>query len=106
MTTFISNAATPGVALAHFWERCVGSGHSSLALREEKGYFGAPISCQPRFGLAWSSAQVDILETASRLTVEKSPFSYANQDVSFDITLPPQSVAAISLEFGRKERSS
>jgi hypothetical protein len=49
-------------------------------------------------------AQVDALEAASRLTPEKLPFNYSNQVISFEINLPPQSVATVTIEFGGEKK--
>ena len=47
-----------------------------------------------------SRAQVEQLEAASRLVKEPLGFSYENRTVRFDIDLPPDAVAAVTLELG------
>jgi xylan 1,4-beta-xylosidase len=46
-----------------------------------------------------SALQVEHLETASTLRKESQPWTYEQGNIDLDVALPPQSVAAITIEF-------
>jgi hypothetical protein len=46
-----------------------------------------------------SAAEVEHLQEASRVRKEPHPCEYVNEILHLDIALPPQAVAAITLEF-------
>jgi hypothetical protein len=48
-----------------------------------------------------SALQVEQIETASVLRKEQQPSTYDAGNVSLAVALPPQSVAAITIEFGQ-----
>lgn len=57
---------------------------------------------EPRY---LSQTEVHELRAASALVAEPLPFAYENGVVEFDLTLPPQAVASVTMEFSREDEN-
>jgi xylan 1,4-beta-xylosidase len=99
MADFLCNCAGSGIRLPHFWERCVGSGHSSLALRAD--YQAQLKRCSRELGFQKVRFHGWFLEEMSLVLGEgkKLEYSFLNADRIVDFLDSIQMQPLVELSF-------